>query len=308
MLGYKRGTGDRSKRKKTIGFFTKPSVYHALIVIFLEFFAFGLLTAPMISVLNEAFPRHTFLMNGLIQGVKGFLSFLSAPFIGSLSDVFGRKPFLLLTVTLTCSPIPLMNVSHWWYFTMVTMSGIFAVTFSVVFAYVADITSEEDRSWTYGLVSATFAASLVTSPAIGAYLGKVYSENFVIALASAVALLDIFFILACVPESLPEKCRPGAWGTRIPWEKADPFRSLKRLSDDHLIMMLCIATFLISTRSWRIFMFFCIFTIGDGFLRGSSCIVHSCRGNHVMSSSDGFSQCIDHSFRSKAGDYCWIRF
>ncbi|CAH8591271.1 unnamed protein product [Heterobilharzia americana] len=67
----------------------------------------------------------------------------------------------------------------------------------------------EDRSWGYGLVSATFAASLVSSPAIGAYLGRVYSEELVVALATAIAFLDICFILACVPESLPEKVRIG---------------------------------------------------------------------------------------------------
>ena len=72
-------------------------------------------------------------------------------------------------------------------------------------------------------VSATFAASLVTSPAIGAYLGNMYSDNLVIALASAVALLDIFFIMVGVPESLPEKLRPASWGSQISWEKADPF-------------------------------------------------------------------------------------
>ena len=53
------------------------------------------------------------------------------------------------------------------------MSGVFAVTFSIVFAYVADVTDKDERSTAYGLVSATFAASLVTSPALGAYLGKV---------------------------------------------------------------------------------------------------------------------------------------
>ncbi|CAG0894957.1 unnamed protein product, partial [Cyprideis torosa] len=46
------------------------SLYHALVIIFLEFFAWGLLTSPMITVLNETFPDHTFLMNGMIVGVK----------------------------------------------------------------------------------------------------------------------------------------------------------------------------------------------------------------------------------------------
>ena len=51
------------------------------------------------------------------------------------------------------------------------------MTFSVVFAYVADVTDESERSSAYGLVSATFAASLVTSPALGAYLEQMYSEE-----------------------------------------------------------------------------------------------------------------------------------
>ncbi|XP_063644522.1 major facilitator superfamily domain-containing 14C-like isoform X2 [Pan troglodytes] len=91
--------------------FGRPSVYHAAIVIFLEFFAWGLLTTPVLTVLHETFSQHTFLMNGLIQGVKGLLSFLSAPLIGALSDVWGRKPFLLGTVFFTCFPIPLMRIS-----------------------------------------------------------------------------------------------------------------------------------------------------------------------------------------------------
>ncbi|KAK3583223.1 hypothetical protein CHS0354_015391 [Potamilus streckersoni] len=223
---------------------SQPSLYHALVVIFLEFFAWGLLTNPVINVLNKTFPDHTFLMNGLIQGVKGILSFLSAPLIGALSDVLGRKPFLLLTVSFTCAPIPLMKLSPMWYFTVLSISGVFAVTFSVVFAYVADITSEEDRSQAYGLVSATFAASLITSPAIGEYLTRAYSENLVIWLATAIALLDIFFIMVAVPESLPEKLRPASWGSQISWEKADPFGALKKIGQDTMILLLCITVFL----------------------------------------------------------------
>jgi predicted MFS family arabinose efflux permease len=72
---------------------------------------------------------------------------------------------------------------------------VFAVTFSVVFAYVADVTDETDRSAAYGLVSATFAASLVTSPALGAYLEQMYSEEVVVAVATGVAILDVLFII-----------------------------------------------------------------------------------------------------------------
>lgn len=218
----------------------KPSLYHALVVIFLEFFAWGLLTIPVITVLNQTFPEHTLLMNGLIMGIKGILSFLSAPLVGALSDVCGRKLFLLVTVFFTCLPIPLMTVNTFWFFALLSISGVFAVTFSVVFAYVADVTEEKDRSYAYGLVSAMFAASLIISPALGAYLMKIWSMTVVVALATAIAILDVFFILVAVPESLPEKVRVSP----ISWEQADPFSSLRGVGKDSTILLICIAVFL----------------------------------------------------------------
>ncbi|XP_077593828.1 hippocampus abundant transcript 1 protein-like [Stigmatopora nigra] len=222
----------------------RPSVYHAVVVIFLEFFAWGLLTTPMLTVLHETFPQHTFLMNGLIQGVKGLLSFMSAPLIGALSDVWGRRSFLLVTVFFTCAPIPLMRLSPWWYFAMISMSGAFSVTFSVIFAYIADVTDERERSTAYGLVSATFAASLVTSPAIGAYLSAWYGDNLVVLVATLIALVDICFILLAVPESLPEKMRLNTWGAPISWEQADPFASLRKVGQDPTVLLICITVFL----------------------------------------------------------------
>ncbi|XP_034047323.1 hippocampus abundant transcript 1 protein isoform X2 [Thalassophryne amazonica] len=222
----------------------RPSVCHAVVVIFLEFFAWGLLTTPTLTVLRETFPQHTFLMNGLIQGVKGLLSFMSAPLIGALSDVWGRRLFLLVTVFFTCAPIPLMRLSPWWYFAMISMSGAFSVTFSVIFAYVADVTEVRERSTAYGLVSATFAASLVTSPAIGAYLSAWYGDSLVVLLATLIAVADIGFILLAVPESLPDKMRLNTCGAPISWEQADPFASLRKVGQDSTVLLICITVFL----------------------------------------------------------------
>ncbi|EDW79916.1 uncharacterized protein Dwil_GK18034, isoform A [Drosophila willistoni] len=222
----------------------EPSVHHALVVIFLEFFAWGLLTMPIISTLNQTFPDHTFLMNGLVMGIKGILSFLSAPLIGALSDIWGRKFFLLVTVFFTCLPIPLMSINTWWFFAMISISGAFAVTFSVVFAYVADVTTPEERSKAYGLASATFAASLVISPALGNALMDMYGGTLVVALSTAIALLDVFFILVAVPESLSEKVRPASWGAPISWEQADPFLALRKVGTDKTVLMLCLTVLL----------------------------------------------------------------
>lgn len=227
-------------RQTSVG---RAKVTHAVVVIFLEFFAWGLLTTPMLTVLHETFPQHTFLMNGLIQGVKGFLSFMSAPLIGALSDVWGRKSFLLLTVFFTCAPIPLMRISPWWFFALMSVSGLFSVTFSVIFAYVADITEEQERSTAYGLVSATFAASLVTSPAIGAFVSFRYGDSLVVLLATIIAVLDILFVLLVVPESLPDKMRLSSWGFPISWEQADPFASLRKVGKDSTVLLICVTVF-----------------------------------------------------------------
>lgn len=91
-------------------------------------------------------------------------------------------------------------------------------------------------------VSATFAASLITSPALGSYLSLFYSGNFVIALATAIAIFDLFFILVAVPESLPDKLRERS--KTISWENIDPFKALKNVFADRTITLLCVTVFL----------------------------------------------------------------
>jgi predicted MFS family arabinose efflux permease len=83
----------------------------------------------------------------------------------------------------------------------------------------------------------------VISPALGAYLNDMYSEPLIVALATAVAVLDVFFILVAVPESLPEKVRPNQFSP-ISWEQADPFAALRRVGSNHTILMQCITVLL----------------------------------------------------------------
>lgn len=52
----------------------------------------------------------------LVNFFQGILSFISSPLVGALSDVCGRKPFLLLTVFFTCMPIPCLKISPWYFF------------------------------------------------------------------------------------------------------------------------------------------------------------------------------------------------
>jgi len=222
----------------------KPSVYHAVIIIFLEFFAWGLLTTPMMDVLKDTFKDKTFLFNGIIQGIKGFLSFFMAPVLGALSDVWGRKTFLLLSVFFTCGPIPLMIISPWFFFAIIALSGMFAVTFSIIFAYVADITDESSRSSAYGLISATFAASLVISPAVGAYMSHAYSLESVVALATLISLLDFFFIILFVPESLTKTTAAKPALSFDVFKTQEFFKLFSNVTQDKTLFVFCVTVFL----------------------------------------------------------------
>ena len=95
----------------------------------------------------------------------------------------------------------------------------------------------------------------MTSPALGAYLQDLYSETVVIWIATAVALLDVLFIVLFVPESLPEKLRPASWGSAISWDKADPFGvcSFSYYSDKYpvwsFLTYFCLVLFPFETKS-----------------------------------------------------------
>lgn len=124
---------------------------------------------------------------------------------------------------------------------MIAISGLFSVTFSVVFAYVADLTTGQKRSSAYGQVSATFAASLIISPALGAHLSTVYGDNLVILLATIISIVDVLFIIFILPESLPEKLRTPQVSL---WEQAAPLSIIRKIGLDYMIWTLCLTVFL----------------------------------------------------------------
>jgi len=223
--------------------FKKPSTIHAVIAVFLQFFSWGLITAPMIKILNTNFQEDALMMNSVIMGVKGILSFLSAPLIGSLSDVWGRKMFLFVTAFFTCIPIPFLLIDTTVYFVALTLSGAFSIIFSVAFAYVSDVTEESGRSLGYGLVTAGFAASLIISPALGAGIELLTeSENIVIITASLVALADVMFILIFVPESLDKMNKTKF--KALTFKQVDPFSSLQHIMKDRTVLVISLVTFL----------------------------------------------------------------
>ena len=119
------------------------------------------------------FSVHPWLGHYQMYGVGGhffcWLSHLHVHPCPSWNSVHGQwSPRIILDLFTNCflqlrdffSLLWLSKSIFWfrWYFAMLSLSGVFAVTFSIVFAYVADVTSEEDRSTAYGAVGDAFCS------------------------------------------------------------------------------------------------------------------------------------------------------
>ncbi|XP_017080859.1 hippocampus abundant transcript-like protein 1 [Drosophila eugracilis] len=180
----------------------KASVWHAVIVTFLHYFSWGLLTVPFIEKLSASFGNRVLLVDGLVYGLRGILGFVTTPVMGAVSDFRGRKVVMLLAVATTYSPIPFMMIKSWWFFALLALSSICGSTYSSSLAYVSDVTSVSDRSKGYGIVAASFGAGIAFSPLLGNYLMKSFGSGSVIMIATITGLINILFIIFGVPESL----------------------------------------------------------------------------------------------------------
>jgi len=109
------------------------------------------------------------LFGGALGSLYGFLQFLCAPVWGSLSDRFGRRPVLLLTVAGTALSYLLWVVSGSFLLFVVArlIGGGFAGNLSVATAAMADVTSRENRAKGMGLVGVAFGAGFLFGPVFG---------------------------------------------------------------------------------------------------------------------------------------------
>ncbi len=164
------------------------------------------------------------LWTGAFSTVWALMQFLFSPLVGVLSDRFGRRPVLLLSigglgldfVFMALAPtLPLLMLGR-------VVNGITAASFSTASAYVADVTPPEDRARAFGLIGAAFGVGFVIGPAIGGFLGDV-SLRLPFWVAAAMALTNWLYGLLVLPESLPPERRAPS----IEWSKANPLGALR---------------------------------------------------------------------------------
>jgi len=164
---------------------------------------------------------------GWLTAAYAGMQFLFAPLIGNLSDKYGRRPVLLFSL-LGFSVDYLFSAfapTIAWLFVGRIVAGITGASFTTGSAYIADISTPENRAANFGMVGVAFGLGFIIGPVIGGILGK-YDVHYPFIAAAVLALLNATYGYFILPESLDmahrrpldlKRCSP--WGSLIQLKK-----------------------------------------------------------------------------------------
>jgi DHA1 family tetracycline resistance protein-like MFS transporter len=181
------------------------------ITIFIDLVGFGIVI-PILPfyVTSERFaasPRAV----GLLLGAYSLMQFVFAPILGRLSDRYGRRIVLLLSIIGTGVGFVIMGVAPTlaWLFAGRILDGITGGNISTAQAYIADVTKPEERAKGMGLVGAAFGLGFIFGPAIGGVLSQ-WGLSAPLYFAAALAFSNAVLLYFVLPESLSVEARQQA--------------------------------------------------------------------------------------------------
>lgn len=165
------------------------------------------------------------LWGGVLSTAFAVMQFLFGPVMGNLSDRFGRRPVLLISLFVMAIDYVVMALagSIWLLLLGRIVGGITGATHSTASAFMADISPPEKRGAGFGMVSAAFGLGFVLGPVIGGVLGDLGTRAPFHA-AAALAFANFLFGLVILPETVtPDKRRPFIW------RRANPFGAVRQI-------------------------------------------------------------------------------
>lgn len=220
---------------------------HALAFIFftvlIDTIGFGIIMPVMPQLLVEltAAPvAQATLMSGWLLTTYAVLQFVCGPIMGNLSDRFGRRPVLLISLAAFAIDYALMGLAPTlaWLFVGRAIAGVAGAVYSPAMAYIADVSPPDKRAQSFGVMGAAFGVGFIVGPLIGGLLGELGPRAPFFA-AAALAALNFAYGLFVLPESLAKEHRRP-----FQWARANPLGTLMALKRYPAVMAIAGAVFL----------------------------------------------------------------
>jgi len=211
---------------------SRASLSFIFITILIETIGIGIIIPVLPKLVKEFLDGDTEVASEYFGGLialYALMQFLFAPMLGALSDRFGRRPVLLVSLVGQGIDyfIMFMAPSLLWLAIGRGLAGISGASITTAQAYIADVTRPEKRAQSFGLIGVAFGVGFILGPALGGVLGDLFGLRTPFLAAGAFSLLNALYGLFVLPESLPKHKR-----TQPNLREANPlavFPVLKRL-------------------------------------------------------------------------------
>jgi DHA1 family tetracycline resistance protein-like MFS transporter len=173
--------------------------------VFIDVLGFSLIL-PLLPFYAQAFDATPTLV-GLLLGANAVTQMIGAPLIGRLSDRYGRRPMLIVSIAGTVISFLILGLANSLVMLFVSriLDGLLGGNISLAQSYITDVTEEKDRAKGLGLIGAAFGVGFIFGPAIGGTLSAGGNYALPALIASGLSALNLLGVILFLPESLAEE-------------------------------------------------------------------------------------------------------
>jgi DHA1 family tetracycline resistance protein-like MFS transporter len=194
---------------------------------------------------------------GWLTFAYAITQFVCAPLIGNLSDKYGRRPIILISLFAFALDYLLLAFSPTivWLFVGRIIAGLTGASITTASAYIADVSTPENRAKNFGMIGAAFGLGFIIGPVLGGLLGQ-YGSRVPFYAAAFLCLLNFLYGYFILPESLSKENRRA-----FEWKRANPIGALLNLKKYPSLIGLILAIFLLYVGSHAVHSNWSFFTM-----------------------------------------------
>jgi DHA1 family tetracycline resistance protein-like MFS transporter len=188
-------------------------IFVVFLVVFIDLLGFGIVI-PLLPSFSQDMLQMREGTIGLVAGIFSLMQFLFSPLWGRLSDIYGRKPIIIFSLSGNVLSYFALGLVFSGVFKSIlvlflarAMAGFFSANIGAAMAYISDVTDTKDRSKGMGIIGAAFGLGFVFGPFIGGILAQNFGYGVPVFLASLLSFTALIFAVAILEESLPEQFR-----------------------------------------------------------------------------------------------------